>query len=66
MKLKVNGTVREFANEITVSELLSGLGINPKLCVVERNLNIVKKRNYDTEKLKEGDVIEIVTLVGGG
>lgn len=66
MKVKVNGEMREVSQDITVSELLNQLGVNPKLCVVERNLALVKKENYATEKLSEGDEIEIVTLVGGG
>ncbi len=66
MKIRLNGQEREFADAIAISQLLSELGVNPKLCVVEKNREIVKKENYSTEKLADGDEIEIVTLVGGG
>jgi thiamine biosynthesis protein ThiS len=33
---------------------------------VEVNLGIVRKAEYGTFRLKEGDVVEIVSFVGGG
>ena len=38
----------------------------PRVVDVERNEEIVPKNEYDSTKLSEGDVIEIVTFMGGG
>ncbi len=66
MNLKLNGTVSEFKDGITVTELLEGLKIEPKGVAVEVNLKVVKKEDYQECMLKDGDSIEIVNFVGGG
>jgi len=66
MKIKLNGTEKEIPEGTTVLALLESLGVNPKLCVVEINRDIVRKGDYETRKFEEGDEVEIVTLVGGG
>ena len=37
-----------------------------KLIAVEINCNIIPKSKYDTTILKDNDIIEIVSFVGGG
>ncbi len=66
MKLKVNGKDYVLEDGITIAQLLQVFGVNPKLCVVEKNKNIIKRERYEKEKLSDGDEVEIVTLVGGG
>lgn len=66
MKIRLNGEEREFQNDISISGLVSELGLNPKNVAVERNLEIVPKSQHDETKLSEGDAIEIVEFVGGG
>lgn len=66
MKIRLNGEEREFQNDISISGLVSELGLNPKNVAVERNLEIVPKSQHDETTLSEGDAIEIVEFVGGG
>jgi sulfur carrier protein len=66
MKLKLNGTDSEAQDNITVTELLSTLRIEPARVAVEVNLSIVKKCNFSSHVLKDGDSVEIVNFVGGG
>lgn len=66
MKLRLNGDSAEFQDALTVDGLLKGLKIEPGRVAVEVNLAIVKKQDYETVKLKEGDSVEIVNFVGGG
>jgi sulfur carrier protein len=54
------------ANAATISELLKELKIEPGRVAVEVNLRIVKKVDYPTFRLNDGDKIEIVNFVGGG
>lgn len=67
MVLQVNGEARDLALvDDTVAALLQSLGAVPERVAVERNGAIVKRADRATTRLLPGDVIEIVTLVGGG
>lgn len=65
MVIIVNGENME-TTASTLKELLEKLGIQQGKVAIEANLSIIKKADYDTFKLKEGDSIEIVHFVGGG
>jgi thiamine biosynthesis protein ThiS len=66
MKIVVNGDPREVEHPITVTALLSQLKIDPRRVAVEHNMTVVKRANYDSTQIHEGDQIEIVNFVGGG
>jgi len=66
MKVVVNGQETELKQDITVQEMLNELGYRTTMLVVERNLNIVQKNEYNTCKLEQDDKIEVVTFAGGG
>lgn len=65
MKLMINGEPRNTV-AATVLALLEELGLNPQATVVERNHEIVDRSAYRDTPLAEGDVLELVRLVGGG
>ena len=65
MKLTVNGEPREVAAR-TVQDLLVELGLQPARTVVEQNAVIVPQDSYQETVLGEGDVLELVRIVGGG
>jgi thiamine biosynthesis protein ThiS len=65
VKVKINGQDREVAAG-TVLSLLEELGLHPQGTVVERNREIVDREAYREINLSEGDILELVRLVGGG
>jgi sulfur carrier protein len=65
LKLTINGEYREVA-AATVWGLLEELGLHPQGTVVERNHEIVDRGAYGETRLNEGDVLELVRIVGGG
>ena len=65
MKLTINGELREVAAG-TVWTLLEELGLHPQGSIVERNREIVDRDAYRETHLSEGDILELVRLVGGG
>jgi thiamine biosynthesis protein ThiS len=65
MRLTVNGELREMPAR-TVLDLLKELGLEPKRTVVEKNAVIVDRATYRDTALSEGDVLELVGIVGGG
>jgi len=66
MRLIVNGEILEKTNTRTVMELLNELQIGPGQVAVEVNLSIIKRADYSTFGLNDGDKVEIVNFVGGG
>ena len=69
MKLKINGEIKIIDNsneEILLESLLEYLGYKPQLVVVELNGAIINPNNWISTKIKSGDCLEIVTIVGGG
>ncbi|WP_420264598.1 sulfur carrier protein ThiS [Candidatus Magnetominusculus dajiuhuensis] len=66
MKIRLNGNDYITKAASTVSDLLIELDINPLRVAVELNMAIVKKAQYDSAALKDGDNVEVVNFVGGG
>ncbi len=66
MFITVNDESREVAAGTTVAALLESLDMRPKLVAVERNRELVPRARHAECELSDGDVLEIVTLVGGG
>jgi sulfur carrier protein len=66
MTVKVNGESRELAPGTTVTGLLEGLGLHPRLIVVEHNREILDRAAFDETEVKAGDTLELVHFVGGG
>lgn len=65
MRITINGELREVQAR-TVLHLLEELGLEPQRIVVERNAAILDRNSYQDALLAEGDVLELVRLVGGG
>jgi sulfur carrier protein len=66
MRATVNGEAMELPDGLTVALLLRHLGVRGERVAVERNGAVVKKARHADEKVAPGDVLEIVTFVGGG
>ena len=69
MKLKINGEFRTIEIKGSSSDLqtiISKLGLNPKLIVVEFNGVIISAKGWADQAVNDGDILEIVTIVGGG
>ena len=65
MRLSVNG--EEYVTEQdSVVALLKEMGIIAERVVVEVNLRVIKKKDFEHCRLRDGDTIEIVSFVGGG
>lgn len=66
MKLVINGETREFASALTISALLTALGMKSDRVAVEVNRELVPRSRWSTTELSDGDTLEIVHFVGGG
>lgn len=62
----VNGQPQAIAAGATITQLLESLGVRTELVAVELNLDIVPKQQHAETVVRDGDQVEVVTLVGGG
>jgi sulfur carrier protein len=65
VRLVVNGEARQVQLGATVLDLLQALGIRGRVAV-ERNGSVLRQAEHAETRLQEGDVVEVVTFVGGG
>jgi sulfur carrier protein len=65
MNIKLNGEGHQTESK-TIAELLTEMEIPRQGVAVEVNLKIIKKADYDSCAINDGDAIEIVNFVGGG
>jgi thiamine biosynthesis protein ThiS len=66
LRLTVNGDPRTIPGPASVTDLLTHLGLDPRMVVVELNKEIVRRPRLAETPLKDGDVLELVHFVGGG
>ncbi len=69
MKIKVNGEEKKVdlsQENAFLSNALELMGYKPNSIVVELNNLIVNSTKWDIVRVKDGDNLEIVSIVGGG
>lgn len=64
--LWVNGDSRQCQADVLLPDYLQQAGFNPRLVAVEYNGEILHRQFWASTQLKEGDRLEVVTIVGGG
>lgn len=62
----MNGKARDVRERITVAELLEELNVHPERVAVLVNQEIVKKPSYASATLRDGDAVEVLTVMAGG
>ncbi|HEY1251497.1 MAG TPA: sulfur carrier protein ThiS [Thermoanaerobaculia bacterium] len=66
LEVTVNGSPMRLPVGSSVADLLERLKVSTPRVAVERNREIVPKASYPETRLADGDVFEVVELVGGG
>ncbi len=69
MKILVNGETKVLelkAKPPTLQNVIDLLNHHPRLIVVEHNGKIQPPNTWEDQSVKDGDTLEIVTIVGGG
>ncbi|OGI23531.1 MAG: thiamine biosynthesis protein ThiS [Candidatus Melainabacteria bacterium RIFOXYA12_FULL_32_12] len=66
MKISLNGEEKEINGNSTIKDILEIINAKSPMLVVERNLEIVQKDQYETCYLQDGDKLEVVSFFGGG
>lgn len=66
IQIQFNGEPHSIQEGTTLLQLLERFQVESRFCAVEINLDILPKSEYGLYALREGDSVEVVTLVGGG
>jgi len=66
ISITVNGEQRHCDAGLCLPDLLASLGYKPQLVVVEFNGVILSRSCWADQLVVESDVLEVVTIVGGG
>ena len=68
MKIRVNGEEKQIQTNASISlnETVKLLGYSSNTIVVELNKLIINSEEWENEYIKDGDKLEIVSIVGGG
>ncbi len=64
--VQVNGRRVELDGPTALLAYLEKLGVSPRAVAVEHNGAIVERSHYAEARLDDGDIVEIVRMVGGG
>jgi thiamine biosynthesis protein ThiS len=66
ISLQINGKRVELERPTGLLAYLDRLGVNPRAVAVEHNGTIIERAAYGDVTLNQGDLVEIVRMVGGG
>ncbi|WP_153557954.1 sulfur carrier protein ThiS [Roseimaritima sediminicola] len=66
MNVTVNGVAAEYPDGVTIERLVQLADVPPNYLAVEVNKDVVPREQHGTHRLRDGDTVEVVTLVGGG
>jgi thiamine biosynthesis protein ThiS len=66
MKILINGETKELSGKLNLREVLQHFSLPNERIAVELNREVVRKKDWETTKVSEGDKIEVIHFVGGG
>jgi sulfur carrier protein len=67
MKIILNNKAEEFAgDQLTINELLHAKTFTFKMLVIKINGQMIKKHDYDTALVHDGDDVMVLHLISGG
>jgi sulfur carrier protein len=66
MKITCNGETKEIPSNTTLVSFITDMNLNPDTVVAECDGRIIKRDEYDTLILSDGNVLELIRFVGGG
>lgn len=66
MEIILNGEKENLEGAKTITELLQGLELNPDIVTVSLNGKILKKDEFGTVSVSDGDSVDVLMFMGGG
>lgn len=66
MTIQLNGSPHTLDTSCTVEALLDSLGMKGRPVVVELNKKALSPSEFASAQVRDGDVVEIISIVAGG
>ena len=67
MKITLNNNIEDFAfDSLSITELLKEKNFTFKMLVIKVNEKLVKREDYDSVFVKNGDNVNVLHLISGG
>ncbi len=66
ISIQINGEEQQVPADLNILHLVRHLGLDPARVAVEMNRRLVRKPDWESTRVQEGAMLEIVTFVGGG
>ena len=66
MNVIINGETKEIPEEINLSRLLELFDLPSERIAIELNKEVVRKKDWETIQVGDGDRLEVIHFVGGG
>jgi sulfur carrier protein len=66
MTLQINGQTRTFEHLAALPDLITRLGLEPRMILIEHNGTALRRSEWTGITLAEGDRIEILQVAAGG
>ena len=67
MTITLNNNREEFSEQsLTINQLLQRKNFTFKMLIIKINGILVKKQDYDSALVKDGDNVEVLHLISGG
>jgi sulfur carrier protein len=66
IRVQLNGESVEVRDGLTLGGFLESHGVNRRMVAVEYNGEILPRHAWDETTIHDGDLLEVVQMVGGG
>jgi len=66
MQITINGENREVPDSVDLKTLLELFSMPSQRVAVELNRDVVRRSDWETITLSDGDKVEVIHFVGGG
>lgn len=66
IQVTINGTEHKLPEPIPLPDYVASLNVNTKMIAIAYNGEVVRRAEWDTVTLSDGDTVEVVQAVGGG
>ena len=66
VEITLNGEKRTLAEALTLAAVIESLELGERRIAVVRNGDVIRREDYASTLLADGDMVDIVHMVGGG
>lgn len=66
MRIFINGETKELTGAFNLLQLLHHFSLPSERVAIELNKEVIRKKDWETIKVTDGDQLEVIHFVGGG